>query len=305
MDAYFEQFSRNVNQLLGDKDYKRAYKLCEEMVMRFPDNKDAFEVKERVENEIRIENQRIIEAKLESFDKLWDEKKYPEIIKEVKKLLKLEPGNKKLKKWNIDAQDAYKNDLEEAQTEFYTKKEAEFTDLLEKSPHMLVDALFNFDMSNPGNSSVKKMTDKFRDRLIEKKIKEREDLVYSDKFDAIKNFIHELRVIDDKNPRIQELEGMLKMWEHSDQEEQRSEFIYKGANHLDTLMKLHKYDKAIKVAEEILEIDPSLSKVRHLLENAKKKFFLQTRDLTIARIEADQTVLDQDYSAKKDDFIVI
>ncbi len=305
MDAYFEQFSRNVNQVLADKDYKKAYKLCEEMALRFPGNSDVTAIKSRIVNEVRIENERVIESKLETFDELWDQKNYAEIIKQVQKLLKLDPTNKKLKKWNTKAQAAYKSQLDELQKDFYSKKEQDFETLLKNSPHLLVDALFNFDLSNPGNITVRKMTEKFRDKLIEKKIKEREDLIYSDKFEAIGNFIHELRNIDEKNPRIKDLEGMLKMWEHSDQQEQRSEFIYKGETHLETLMKLHKYDKAIKVAEEILEVDPSLTKVRKLLEKAQGKFFVQTREMTIGRIEADLPSAKVAYDQGRDDFVAI
>ncbi|MBD3360495.1 hypothetical protein GF366_01700, partial [Candidatus Peregrinibacteria bacterium] len=282
--AYFSQVEQNINHLLSEGKYREAHNLCLKYLAKYPEEKRFEKLKEKIEKRVTEQNEKVIKQKLEEIKPLYKEEKYKEILKNLEPLLRIAPQNEKLKKEIIKAQEKYKEKTKELQKKFEEEKNEKFTKLLNEDEERLIDELFLLERDNPGNIEVQKITNKFRDKLIQKKIKRKTDLIYSDKYDAIYNFIDQLKKIDDKNKRIIELVKLVKSREHGNQLTEKSEFIYDAENHLITLMKLKKYDKAIKVAEEILDLDPSNKKAKKILKKAKKKYYKQTRKFAIDTI---------------------
>ena len=96
--AYFEQLEQNINGLIANEKYREAYNLCKEILSKFPDEKKFLKIKIKIEEAAADKNNRIIEAKLEAMDPLWDQKKYVDILRGLKDLINLAPNNDKLKK---------------------------------------------------------------------------------------------------------------------------------------------------------------------------------------------------------------
>ncbi len=301
--AYFDQFEQKINVLLTEKKYRDAFNLCKEILLKYPEEKRFIKIKEKIEEAVSEENERIIKEKLEGLNPLWKEEKYSQILRTLKELLQVDPNSLKMKKLYQEAEILYRKQFEKFQEDFNKKQNRRLTDLLDNNPLILMEELYILERENPNNESVKKLVADFRDKLIAKKIREKEELLNSTKYDVIENFIQELIKIDKGNGRIQELEKQIKKRKFSTETDQTKEFVYSGEKHLDTLMKLKKYDKAIKVANEILTIDKNNIPVKRMLEKAKEKYSGQLRDLAAASILDHFQELKTRYSQDKSCFI--
>ena len=217
----------------------------------------------------------------------------------------LSPNSSKLQKLYQEAQIKYQNQVAVSQEKFEKKQRSRLDELLKTNETLLIEEIFLLETQNSDVPRIRKLAQEYRDKIIEKKIKEKEELIYSDKYDAIANFIEQLRKIDKDNPRIAEVENISGGKKLTNQSEQKSEYIYAGQTHLDTLMKLKKYDKVMAAAEEILKTDPDNKTAKQLLEEATQLFFAQTREESISSINKNLPDLKQEYKKDKTKFTTI
>lgn len=304
-NPYFDQLEQNVRLLLSEEKFREAYKICIEAINKYPEENKFLKLKEKIENAVEEKNEKLIKKKIEEINHFWKEEKYGEILKELRLLLQIGPNNKHLKSLIVDAQEKYEKQIKVLQIEFEKNQTEKFEKLLEEDENQLIQELLLLERSNPQNKLVQSITTEFRDKLIKKKIKEKEDLIYSDKFSDIKSFIDQLKKINDANKEIFELEKFIKERQLGTQVEEQNEFLYKSEEHLFTLMRLKKYDKAVKVAEEILELDKNNKKVFKMLKEAEACLFKQTRNESINTIQKNLPELHAQYLKEPDKFIKI
>jgi hypothetical protein len=74
---------------------------------------------------------------------------------------------------------------------------------------------------------------------------------------------------------------------------------------LDTLVKLKKFDKAMKAAEEILKVDPENKEAKEVLEDSAGKYKDQVKDLAVDSINKNLQGLKTEYDKDKTKFIKI
>lgn len=302
---YFDQLEQNVQSLLSEKKFKQAYEMCVKVLDKMPGEPEFMKLKKRVEDAVEEENDKVVKKTMSDLKPLWGEKKYAEILKKLEPLLQVSKNNSKLNNLIIEAQEKYRDQIEELKKGFEKNQRARLTKIFEESPERMIDELYFLETNNTGDEVTKRIVTEFRDKLIEKKIKDKKDLIESDKFDVIYRFIEELQKIDDKNQRIKELDEKTRNRQHSTQLENKGEFVYKGENYLSTLMKINKYAEAIRVAEEILQTDPNNGEVKGILAEAKSKFFDQSRDETVDLLTKNQSSEKTDYDKNKDSFTII
>lgn len=303
--AYYEQLEQKISALLSDKKFKEAFSLCKDSILKYPSEARFVKLKSKIEKAVEEENEEIIKNKLEAMKPLWKEEKYLEILKQLKDLLLASPNNSKLKSLYLDAEKYYKKQFEKLNEKFNKEQHKRLDEVLEKNPGQLTEELYILEKENPGNQNVKNLVLEYEDKFIEKKIKDKKDLLNSNKFDAIENFIDELRKIDKYNKRIPELEKRINANKFEGEITETKEFVYSGEKHLDTLMKLKKFDKAIKAAEEILRVDPKNIAAQEVLNSAQEKYKIQLRDLAVDSIEKDFQNLKAEYQKDKTKFIKI
>ncbi|MEK7126516.1 MAG: hypothetical protein AAB848_00260 [Patescibacteria group bacterium] len=304
-DAFFRQAEQNIVQLIHEKKYKEAYSFAKQFLERFPHEKTFIKLKEQIEEAVEEENESLVNEKLQNLKPLYKEEKYEEILKGLKELLILSPNSSKLQKLYQEAQIKYQNQVAVSQEKFEKKQRARLDELLKTNETLLIEEIFLLETQNSDVPRIRKLAQEYRDKVIEKKIKEKGELIYSDKYDAIANFLEQLRHIDKENPRIAEIENITGGKKLTNQSEQKSEYIYAGQTHLDTLMKLKKYDKVMTAAEEILKTDPNNETAKNLLEEATQLFFAQTREESIDSINKNLPALKQEYKEDKTKFTTI
>lgn len=301
--AYLIQVEQKIQSLISNKKYREAYNLCVTTLNQYPKQKVFEKLKEKIEDEVEEANKIVVEKKMDEVKKLWKEEKYSEILTILKDLQRISPDNRKVEKKYRKAQDAYLEKIKQLQIDFERKQNERLDKILNETPELLGDELFSLETNNPSNPNVKNLVNKFKDKLIAKLINEKKELLKSNKFDAIGNFLDELRKIETNNPLIIKLGEEINQRKYESEITQQSEFIYGGSKHLDTLMKLEKFDKAIIVAKEILAIDPNNKEAEKILQNAERKLYKQSRNLSIDNIYSSMQELKDEYLKDKSKFI--
>jgi len=292
---YFKQVEQKINYLIADKKLSEAFKLVNSMIKKFPEEKLFYDIRKKVIFEIESHNNKIVEEKMKEVKPLWKKKSYAEILKKLKPLLKITPSSERLKKDIIKAQERYQEEVNRLRQDFKNKQTVRLTKLMDEDEKTFLQELFELERANPGNKDVLSLTKHFRDRLIQRKIKERQDLIYSDKYDAIENFLVQLRKIDEKSERISKLQRDLYNRKRGSIMEEKSEFVFNALTHLNTLMRLKKYDKALQVSKEIIEVDKTNQDALKAYKKAKNKLYHQTRGLSIEAIQKDKPKIEADY----------
>jgi len=303
--AYFEQAEQNIEILISEEKFKEAYEKCKRYSLQFPDENIFQKLKEKIEEKVQEKNEKVIDERINEAKSLWKENDYVEILNKLKPLLKIDPENSKLRNLISKAQEKYKVKVEKLQKEFEKTQVEKLNKLLEEDEKSLMEELFLLEKNNPGNKQILKLTSDFRNKLIRKKIKEKSDLIRSEKYDDIENFISQLKKIDKKNSQTEKLEKSIKLQKHDTQLGEKSEYLYKSHTHLDTLMRLKKFDKAIKVANEILETNKNNKKVLKILKKAENLYFKSTKKASIESINESLQILSEEYEKDKTQFVKI
>lgn len=300
--AYLIQLEQKVTSLISEGKYKQAYDLCKSILDKFPDEKSFINLKEKIELLVEEKNSKIVDEKLQQADQLFNGKKYADSIRLIKEILKLSPHNSKALKIEKKAQKEYQEEIAKLRAEFKNKQHVRLTEMLKTNPSELPDELFNLETNNPKDSEIFALTKEFRNKLVEQKIQEKRELLSSNKYDVIESFIEQLRKIDQKNPLIAKLVQIVTARKQEEQINSTKEFVYKGEKYLDTMMKLHKFDKVMQAAEEILTIEKDNNAVKKIYTKAKQKFFLQSRNLTTKAILENLPILESEYKENKENY---
>lgn len=178
MDPYFSQVEKKIYRLVADKRFQDAYSEAKQLVSKYLGDDDAVKILKMVERAVVQNNKDIVKSKLKGLKDDYKDGNYVSVIKDSRKLLKLVPDDSTLKALLEKSRRAYEKEVRRKSIELIARNRAGFDKLLKESPSLLNQRLFEFDRNNPGNPAVKKLTDEFRDKLIEKKIAEKEDLIY-------------------------------------------------------------------------------------------------------------------------------
>lgn len=302
MQAYFSQFEHKINILLREGKIQEAYSLCLQKNKEHPNSKDLMKLRKRVEEEIKRHNQEIIEEKMEKIHELENSQKFAEVLRELKPLLKADPDNKKLQKLYKKNKEKYLNTLKDLQQNFNKQQRSILKDLLEKNPAGFIEHIYELEKNNPDNPDIHELCREFRGLYIENKLEEKKELIYSDKFEDITHLLNDLRKIDYENPKLQEIEYLVNKRKRVNQIEEKKEYIYRGEVHLSRLIRMKKYDMAIILANEILEIDKKNKKVQKALKKAEDKYFKISSKGVIEKILKSLPALKKEYKSDKDSY---
>ncbi len=304
-NEFVKHLETNIQALIADGKFREARNMINQFLAKSPRDRKLIALKSFVEKNVNSHNDRLINTELKKIKPLWKEKNYQQILKNLSPLLKIAPKNEKLIKTYSKAQKKYKAKLEKDKKNFLKDQKQVLDKLLKENGDKLVKELLELEMKNPGNQIVQALSKDYRDKLIAQEIEKHKDLIFSDKFDVINNFLQKLLKIDKNNERIKELYSIIKKRQYGTQVEEKNEFVYQGQQHLDTLIKLKKYDKAIRVALEILSVDKDNKPVQKILKTAKRKNFNTTRNQVIKQIISEKEKSKQEYQNNRDQFLKI
>ncbi|MEK7673319.1 MAG: hypothetical protein AAB373_05550 [Patescibacteria group bacterium] len=303
--AYLTQLEQKINGLIFSKKYQEAYSLCKDIISKFPEATNIYSLKKKIEQEVAAENKRVVEQKIDSTQTFFDQKKYADAIKTLREALTLIPDYPKAKKLYAKAQELYQKQVEEIEKSFIEKQSKRLNEILLTLPNQLMDELLELETENAGNKLIMDLTSTFKDKLIEQKIKDKKELINSNKYQDLGNFIEQLKKIDPKNPRITDLQKSIHLNQHESQLSKKDEYVYDGLKYLDTLLKLKKYDKGVQLINELIKVDPQNKKLQNLLTSTESKYFGQLKNSTTESIISHLPSLKAEYESDKNKFVRI
>jgi len=305
-EAFFQQFKRNIEVLLSQGKLEEAFEKCQLALQKFPNEKSLLKIKRDIETQITYKNEKEIKTNIKTAKTLFGQGEIEQALRLTKDTFSLAPSNEKLKGLYRKFQEAYKEKLEETEENFIKKKYESLKNLIDEGDYpQFIQATDRLESENQANKNIQKLLKDVRTILIEKEIKNRKDLLNSEKFEDIENFIQGLEKIDANSETIRQLKNYVKRRKMGSQIEDVEEFIYTGESNLNTLMKLGKYEEAILVCEEILQTNPENSAVVAIFRKAKRKAFYKSRAEAIKNILAKLPALKAEYKQNKENFIRI
>ena len=302
-EAYLDQAEQNIVSLINQKRLRAAHDKCLEWLAKFPGEKRFLKLKSTIEDAVEDQNQEFVDNSIIKAKKHLSEQKYLQALEVLKPLLKLTKKPRKIESLIIEAQEKYKAETDRLQKEFIRRQRTNLDQLLKTDLNQLQSRLFSLEQQNAGSKIVKDLVFEYREKIIAKRIQEKSALINSKKYDDIYHFLEQLKKISLHSPQIENLTNKIKLRQHSRQLEQKKESIYENKQHLISLLHHKKYDKAIKVADEILAQSPGDKAVIDAKTMASKAFYKQTQEITIQHIKKDLPGLETQYKQEKEQFI--
>jgi len=300
---YYKEIEEKIHQLIIDKKYKNAFLICEKLLEKSPRDKNLLKLKKEILDANAKENEEAIKRGMKNAKKLLKQKKYIEATRILEKLYKLNPNDEKLKEMLIKTDSTIKQMKEQIEEDIIKKEKRRLNKILNNSPETLNGEIMETERKYRKIKGINGVIKLYREKLIEKNIRGKEDLIYSTNFRDIENFIEQLKKIDKNSPQIKDLQKMTKQRKYGEQVDTKNEFIFKGESHLTTMMQLKKFDKVIKAGEEILEIDPRNDNIKRIIKKAEKLEYKKNRDKVIKKITLEEKEAKKEYKKEPNKFL--
>jgi tetratricopeptide (TPR) repeat protein len=305
-DAFFRQIRRNIEGLIIEGRLSEAYKRCKEVLDKYPTQRGILDLKDDIAKKMLNQNKGIVKEAVKEAKTLVRKKEFEKALRTIKKVLPLTPNDTKLKRLYLKIQKRYKNKLERAEKDFLNAKTKNFDELIEKEDFpKLISTLNNLSLEYSKNIKVAQLVDSYRDKLVEMEVKKKQELLGSDKFEDIKGFLKDLKRISPKSKTIKNLQEYVGRRQMGHQVENIDEFIYSSQDSLETLMKLGKFEEAMRVATEILKTNPDSKKAKSVLKKARNKAFFLNQSLAVKKIREILPELKSRYKSNKENFVRI
>ena len=174
------------------------------------------------------------------------------------------------------AQKLYKDQLMQQQKDTIanyvrTVEKAIKNEEFEKAVSLCLDVLRKI----PQHEKCGMLLARAKNKLVDKKIRENEVILKSDKFDEIEKFLNELLKICPDSIRIKNLLKKVTNREKITVEYAKKDFVYSAYEQILILYQKGKYDKTIDALRELLEVESDNLKALELLKKAERKFSKQ------------------------------
>jgi len=307
MDEAFElQLKRNIEISIADGRLGDAFEECTKILDKSPGNPLFVNLKRTIEAKMFELNKEKIKAGVQEAEKLFKEKNTVGALQKIRELLTLAPNDSSLIRLHGKFQERYKEEADKSEKQFIHTKEEVLKKLLDTDSYsILLQEIDELESSYMGNKDVMSLAARTREALIQKEIANKKDLLSSGKFEEIFDFIDDLKNIKKDSKALLDLEAIMKKHQAGSAMRTIGDFVYSGVNDLDTLMKLKKYNEAVQVSEELLEVNPGDEKIRTIYKNAKRKAFAMSKNEAVAVIEKSLPALKEEYKTNKDNFVTL
>lgn len=307
MDEAFElQLKKNIEALVANERFSEAFEECVQILRKSPGNTLFTELKKDIEDRMFEINKEKIKDGIREAEKFYKSKDTVNALKKTRDMLLLAPNDSTLIKMYAKYQDKYREELQAVEQTFVQKKSEEFKKLLDaQSYSILIQEIDSLVSEHSANKPIMGLVDRTRDTLIAQEIKEKKELLSSTKFDEIFDFITTLKNIKNNSMVVLKLEAEMKRRKAGSTMRTIGDFVYAGENDLETLIKLGKYNEAVQVATELLQVNPGNVKVKKFFAKAKKKAFIFNRDEAIEAVKKTLPALEAEYKANKSAFVTL
>jgi tetratricopeptide (TPR) repeat protein len=267
---------RQIESFFNAGRYKEAYENVNKLLLNFPDNGKLIKLKNQIEKNVYKNNIETVNKELNALKPLWKDKRYDELVIRLTEVVKYVPGYNKAEKQLYDAQNLYRKQIQIQQKDtlanyIRTIEKSINTGDFEKAISLSQEVLRKM----PQHEKCGMLLAKAKNLLVDKKIKENQILLNSEKFEEIEGFLNELFKICPDSIRIKNLLNKAVNREKVTVEYAKKDFVFSAYEQIFLIYQKGKYDKTIEALRELLEVEPDNIKALELLKKAEKKFSSQ------------------------------
>lgn len=261
-----------IKSLMTQKRWKDAHRACLEVLQWDPENIKVIRWKNKIEEAVNKINKDALRKDIENLKELWKEKKYNELMLNIKKLEPYVNSYPPLKDFIIKAKKEYRDILIAGEEEDYQRGLKILKDFKEKgdyaSAYKVAEQLRKLDIRK---DEVKKLVRELSEEWVDYELNQNKKLLKSKNYEEIILFYQRLLKINDKSDKVRKLLEQAKKEYDLYKIDQKRDFFYKELEKLRTLYQLNKFDEALDIARALLDIDPRNKIVRELYLKAEKK----------------------------------
>lgn len=276
-DIFQKQFAL-IDELISENNYKDAYKVCLEILQMDPYNSKTKQYKKRIEDLVEETNKKVIDGEMEKMKSDLEAGHALEVISRAEYLLRITPNNKNLTKFLVKAQGKYRDSQKTGKKQKIADYEKHINDLIQKN---FLDEAVNFTNSlvaeNIRNEEIIAFCRAMREKIINAKLVSRQDLMKSDKYEEVLNFLYSLKRIEQSSKKVEKLIKEFSEKLYRKQIEEKRDFILKAEQDIKFLYQMAKYEECAKAAKELLHIDEKNSYAKSIIPRAEKNFDKKTR----------------------------
>ncbi len=285
------------------EEWAQAHRACLEILRFDPENIRIIRLKNKIESSVSKLNREAVKKDLLMLQPLWEQHKYLEILKYLEKLQPFVADYPPLLQIIKKAKLAYNKQVYEQQEQYYKESYARIIKLIEEKK--FGESLRESEklrLLKINEDQIKKLIKKIRSDWINNEIQSNQTLIQSTRYEDILFLYQNLRRIDPNSALLEMLIRKTKKDYQLYKVEEKKEFIYKGTEQIRTLYLLKKFDKALRAAKEILEIDPRNKEIKKLYAKSQKKYQLQLEKEVIAQMLISQKQYKNLYADNKNNF---
>jgi tetratricopeptide (TPR) repeat protein len=262
---------KKIKYLIKRNNLKEAYNLCNKLLINFPENWTLQKLQKKIEKIVFKQNLKAVKNDLKKLKPLWEEKKYPQLINELKKLKNYVPGYMPLEKQIEKATNCYiKYQIQEQKKLLKNHIESIQKYISNKEYEKAISLCKKILLKIPNHRKILELLQKSRALLIDKKIHENENLLNGNDFEKIKDFLESLLKIDPNSLKLKKMLKKASKRENLSLELAKKDYTFKSFEHIKILYQKKKYDKTIKALNELLAFEPNNEQFLSFLEKAKK-----------------------------------
>lgn len=277
--TYIEQGLKIVKNLVNKGDLATAMNACQELLKVNPYDKSVHKYLEEIQERILKENEKKVDADIESTMHLWKEGKFDELMQIYSKLYQYAPNHSRLIKLIQKLQEKMAEGQKKSQKDFLQKAINAIKGVINNGQFGdAIQACNEFLSLDPLNKEGKELLLEAKNKLIDQKLKENARVVEGADFERAFQFYDTLLAINPNNEKVKHLKETAKSHLGGQKELAGKIHLNESIDRMKQLFDAKEYEKVLQACEEILRIEPG---------NLTAKIFIQKATATIdAEIES-------------------
>lgn len=306
LKALVDEYLSHAQAAYDAENFQAAYKLCLKVLEIVPDDENVLSLKRKIEDAVENYNIHLIDKQIDSLQHLWKEERYQEIVNALQELYKVAPHYGRLEKLLAEAEEKFRDQMGNKMKDSLKNYENELDQLFSQGFYTeAIEKINATEKIHPKEEKLRKIHLSIKDRIIGKKLKEKETLMNSDKYEEIVNFLYRLNYLHPSSKKVQKFLRKYRKELLNSQLEGKRDFIFRSKENIKNLILLEKYEFAIEACEDLLKIDPRnlFAKKTILSSEAKLKRFL--REAMYQQITEQTEELKKEYGEHAQNFIRI
>lgn len=304
--TYIEQGLKIVKNLADKGDLAGAMNACQELLKVNPYDKSVHKYLEEIQEKILKENEKKVDADIESTMHLWKEGRFDELMQIYSKLYQYAPNHGRLKKLIEKLQEKTTETQKTSRQDFLAKALQAIKDLIKDSRFgdaiQACNELFSLD---PLNSEGKELLLEAKNKLIDQKLKENARVVEGADFERALEFYNTLLAINPDNEKVKRLAETAKSHLGGQKELAGKIHFNESVDRMKQLFDAKEYEKVLQACEEILRIEPGNLTAKIFMQKASATIDEEIESKIIDKLKGAGAEAEQEYKKKKEGFVKV